>query len=263
MKINLNFKTSILFIVLFLVSFLANAQKKMWTGNSYVFNINSATNVTSTIAWDETNIPTGLTAGTEVLSGTRNSIYTNTFTNSIATSKVCSLSVAETVSGCVTTNTLGLEVFATPTFTSYSAITFCAGLGTAPGTLNATISNFTDIKSVTANANNFTLTYQLYDNTNTAVTGTGSTGTLTLAAGPSASTAAVTLSAGQLSSLYTLLNGQVAGSYSLKIKAFTTPVTSPIPDLEAGAVASIVTTPITIQPFTINALPLANPIIAN
>lgn len=263
MKNQFNLKSILLLVVFTFCGILVHAQKKMWSGNSYVFNINSATNSGSTIAWDETNIAVGLTPGTEGLSGTRNSIYTNTFTNSTATSKVCSLSVTETVSGCVTTNTLGIEVFATPTFSSNTAITFCAGLGTAPGTINATVSNFTDIKSVTPNSNNFTLTYQLYNGSNTAVVGTGSTGNLTLAGGSSASTAAVTLSVGQLTSLYTLLNSQAAGTYTLRINGFTTPITSPTPDLQAGTVASIATTPITFQTFTINALPLSNPIIAN
>lgn len=252
------FKSTLL-LAFTLLALMANAQKKMWSGKSYVFNINDATNSSSTIAWDETNIAVGLTAGTEVLSGTRNSIYTNTFTNSTTTSKVCSLSVTETVSGCVTTNTLGLEVFATPTFTANSLLTYCFSQATAPGSLNAVVANFTDIKSITANSNNFTLSYQLYDNSNSVIPGTS--GTLTLAAGPAAVSGTVSLSAGQLTTLYTTLNSQVAGTYTLKIFGFSTPLTPT--STEAGAVSAIVASPITIQSFLINALPVSNPIIAN
>jgi hypothetical protein len=94
-----------------------------------------------------------------------------------------------------------------------------------------------------------------------AILGAGATGTLTLSAGTSASTGTVPLSGVQIAALYTLLNAQAAGTYNLKIKAFTTPATPT--STEAGAVTSMATTPITIQPFTINAIPLSNPIIAN
>lgn len=241
---------------------MAQAQKNMWTGNSYVFNINSATNVTSTIAWNETTFSAGtLTAGTEVLSGTRNSIYTNTFTNSSSGVQTCSLTVTETVTGCDKLNTLSLSVYPSPTFTANSTIPFCAASGAAPGTLNAVVANIANIKGITSNGNDFTLTYQLYDNSNVAVAGAGATGTLALAAGPSASTGTVSLSGAQIAALYAILNTQAAGTYNLKIKAFTTPATPT--STEAGVVTSIATTPITIQPFTINAIPTANPIIAN
>lgn len=250
---------SLLFLAFTLLAFMANAQKKMWSGNSYNFTINSATNASSSILWTETSVPVGLTPGTATIGGTRGSSYTNTFTNSTATSKSCSLSVAETVNSCTTTNTLGLEVFATPTFTANSLLTYCFSQATAPGTLNAVVANFADIKSITGNGNNFTLSYQLYDNSNAVVAGTS--GTLTLAAGPLASSGTVSLSAGQLSTLYAALNSQAAGTYTLKIYGFSTPLTPT--STEAGAVSSIVASPITIQSFLINALPVANPIIAN
>lgn len=262
MKNNSKIKAALFVLVLTSMSFIVQAQKNMWTGNSYVFNINSATNVTSSIAWNETTFSAGtLTAGSEVLSGTRNSIYTNTFTNSSSVFQTCSLTVTETVTNCDKVNTINLSVYPAPTFTANSTITSCAALASAPGTLNAVVANFTNIKGITSNGNDFTLTYQLYDNSNVAVVGAGATGTLTLAAGTSASTGTVSLSGAQITALYTVLNAQAAGTYNLKIKAFTTPATPT--STEAGAVTSIATTPITIQPFTINAIPVSNPIIAN
>lgn len=252
------FKSTLL-LAFTLLAFMANAQKKMWSGNSYNFSIDSTLNSSSSILWSVTSFPVGLTAGTAVLSGTRGSSYTNTFTNSTSTSKSCSLSVAETITGCTTTNTLGLEVFATPTFTANSLLTYCFSQATAPGTLNAVVANFADIKSITANSNNFTLSYQLYDNSNSVIPGTS--GTLTLAAGSAAVSGTVSLSAGQLTTLYTTLNSQVAGTYTLKIFGFSTPLTPT--SSEAGAVSAIVASPITIQSFLINALPVSNPIIAN
>ncbi|MFZ4796258.1 MAG: hypothetical protein ACOYMA_02120 [Bacteroidia bacterium] len=262
MKNNSKIKIALFVLVLSAMSFIAHAQKNMWTGNSYVFNINSATNVTSTIAWNETTFSAGtLTAGSEGLSGTRNSIYTNAFANSSSGVQTCSLTVTETVNSCDKVNTLSLSVYPTPTFTANSIIPFCAALGSAPGTLDAVVANFTNIKGITSIGQDFTLTYQLYDNSNVPVSGGGATGTLTLAAGSSASTGTVSLSGAQIAALYAILNAQAAGTYNLKIKAFTTPATPT--STEAGAVTSIATTPITIQPFTINAIPTANPIIAN
>lgn len=253
-------KAALYILVFSSISFLAQAQKNMWTGNSYVFNIDATVNSGSSIAWNETTFSAGtLTAGSEVLSGTRNSVYTNTFTSTSAVVQTCSLTVTETVTSCDKVNTLSLSVYPTPTFTANSTLTSCAGLGSAPGSLNAVVANFTNIKGITSNGNNFTLTYQLYDGSNVAVS--GSSGTLTLAAGPSASTGTVTLSGAQIAALYTILNAQSAGTYNLKISAFTTPATPT--STEAGAVTSIATTPVTIQPFTINAIPTANPIIAN
>lgn len=251
------FKSTLL-LAFTLLAFMANAQKKMWSGNSYNFSIDSTLNSSSSILWSVTSLPVGLTAGTAVLSGTRGSSYTNTFTNS-TTSKSCSLSVAETKTNCTTTNTLGLEVFARPTFTQNFDLTYCFSQASAPGSLNAVVANFADIKSITANSNNFTLSYQLYDNSNSVIPGTS--GTLTLAAGSAAVSGTVSLSAGQLTTLYTTLNSQVAGTYTLKIFGFSTPTTPT--STEAGAVSTIVASPITIQSFLINALPVSNPIIAN
>lgn len=257
MKINLNFKTSILFIVLFLVSFLANAQKKMWTGKSYNFNIRDTTNPGSTITWSDTLLVSGLTRTIGTPSGTRGSVYDVTFTNSTTTSKTGTLRVSETsIASCATTNSLGIEVFPLPTLDS-TASNFCATLATVSA-LNVTISNFAQIKGITANSNNFTFTYQLYDGSNVAVAGAGSSGTLTLTAGPSATVSSVSLSAGQLTSLSSIINAQSAGTYKLKINAFQTPLTPT--STEAGAVTSILNT---IHTFTINALPVSNPIIAN
>jgi len=121
------------------------------------------------------------------------------------------------------------------------------------------VANFTDIRSITANSNNFTLSYQLYNSLNIAVPSTN--GTLILAAGPGASTGTVSLNTSQIAALYTTINSQAAGTYTLKIYGFATPLTPTAS--EAGAVSSIVATPITIQSFLINALPISNPIIAN
>jgi len=152
MKNNSTIKLALFLLVFSSISFMAQAQKNMWTGNSYVFNINSATNVTSTIAWNETTFSAGtLTAGTEVLSGTRNSIYTNTFTNSSSGVQTCSLTVTETVTGCDKLNTLSLSVYPSPTFTANSTIPFCAASGAAPGTLNAVVANIANIKGITSN----------------------------------------------------------------------------------------------------------------
>lgn len=260
MNKNSTIKAALFILVFSTISFMAQAQKNMWTGKSYVFNIDATINSSSTIVWNETTFSAGtLTAGSEVLSGTRNSIYTNTFTNTSAVVQTCSLTVTETVTSCDKVNSLNLSVFPTPTFTANSTLTSCAGLGSAPGTLDAVVANFTNIKGITANGNNFTLTYQLYDGSNVAVS--GATGTLTLAAGPSASTGTVTLSGAQIAALYTILNAQAAGTYNLKISAFSTPTTPT--STEAGAVTAIASSPITIQQFTINAIPLSNPIIAN
>jgi len=104
---------STLILAFVLLNFMANAQKKIWSGNSNNFSINSTTNSSSTILWTETAVSVGLTFGTANISGTRGSSYTNTFNNGTATAKTCSLSVTETVANCPTTNNLGLEVFAT------------------------------------------------------------------------------------------------------------------------------------------------------
>lgn len=256
MKINLNFKTSILFTVLLLVSFLANAQKKMWTGKSYNFSIRDTTNPGSTITWSDTLLQSGLTRTSGTPSGTRGSVYDVTFTNSTTTSKTGTLRVSETsIASCATTNPLGIEVFPIPILDSSITNTSCATQASIPTTLAAKVNNFSNVKSITSS--NFTLTYQLYDGSNNPISGI--TGTLTLPAG-TASVDSISLSTLQIGDLYTYLNNPStsAGTYKLKINNFQTPLTPT--STEAGTVAAILAT---IRTFIINALPVSNPIIAN
>jgi hypothetical protein len=253
MKINLNFKTSILFTVLLLVSFLANAQKKMWTGKSYNFTINNATNVGSTKAWTLQGLQgVNLTGGSTT---TNTNSYTNTFTLTGSTALTDTLQVSETLTNCVTTNKLGITVFPLPILDSSITNTSCATQASIPTTLAAKVNNFSTVKSITSS--NFTLTYQLYDGSNNPISGI--TGTLTLPAG-TASVDSISLSTLQIGDLYTYLNNPSTsvGTYKLKINNFQTPLTPT--STEAGAVAAILAT---IRTFTINALPVSNPIIAN
>ena len=253
MKINLNFKPSILLVVLFLVSFLANAQKKMWTGKSYNFTINDATNVGSTKAWTLQGLQ-----GANLIGGsttTNTASYTNTFTLTGSSALTDTLQVSESLTNCVTTNKLGITVFPLPILDSSITNTSCATQASVPTTLAAKVNNFSNVKSITSTS--FTLTYQLYDGSNNPISGI--TGTLTLPAG-TAIIDSVSLSTIQIGNLYTYLNAvtTIAGTYKLKINNFQTPLTSP--STEAGAVSSIFAT---IRTFVINGLPVSNPIIAN
>jgi hypothetical protein len=233
---NINIKSVLLTGLMILgVSFVSNAQKRMWENRTYNFTVTS--NAGNTYLWTTPGLPATLTVNNST--PTTSSLDISFASSSAsAVSATLRLTETDTTTTCGRDNDLTLQIFSEPTFTAMSRQTICNGAVTIPSTITITASNFNEFKSITGTTGNLTLTYQLYGPSGAAVSGTGSTGTVTLPVGSTATVNTVDLDATQRNNLQSLLNSQTTtGEYSLRISAVTTNPTTPV-STEAGAVNS-------------------------
>ncbi len=233
---NINIKSVLLTGLMILgISFLSNAQKRMWENRTYNFAVTN--NVGNTFAWSTPSLSGSLTPSS---TGAATNSLNISFNSTSATAVTQTLRLTETdgTTSCGRDNDLTVQVYAEPTFTAMTPSSLCAGTGNIPSTITITSLNFNDIKPITGTTGDLTLTYQLYDPSGTIVTGTGSTGTVTLPVGSSATVNTVDLSGAQRNALETLVQAQTTtGAYTLRISAVTTTPTTPVAT-EAGAVNS-------------------------
>lgn len=237
---NINIKSVLLTGLMILgVSFVSNAQKRMWENRTYNFTVTS--NAGNTYLWTTPGLPGTLTVNNSSPTPTTSSLdisFAKNISAPAAVSATLRLTETDSNTTCSRDNDLTLQIFSEPTFSAMSPQTVCNGAVTIPSTITITASNFNDFKPITGATGNLTLTYQLYDTSGAAVSGTGSTGTVTLPVGSTATVNTVDLDATQRNNLQSLLNSQTTtGTYSLRISAVTTNPTTPV-STEAGAVNS-------------------------